>query len=165
MTQPAALFVNWQQFRQQQAELAEAGRALLYQFGVGLAFLGTVRRDGGPRMHPVCPLIADAGLYVFLEPSPKRSDLHRDRRYALHSFPSPHNEDAFYLTGEAVPEPDPACLAMLRQQLLSERGWTDRPPPTWGAQEVFELLIDGCLHTRTVGHGDFNPMHTIWRRA
>jgi hypothetical protein len=64
-------------------------------------------------MHPVCPLIAETGLYVFLEPSPKRSDLHRDRRYALHSFPSPHNEDAFYVSGEAVLEHDPARLAWL----------------------------------------------------
>src|SRR6266704_3965772 len=43
-------------------DFADAGRALLYQFGVGLAFLATVRRDGGPRVHPVCPLICHGGL-------------------------------------------------------------------------------------------------------
>jgi hypothetical protein len=45
-------------------DLADASRALLYQFGVGLAFLSTVRPDGGPRVHPVwhtkypCPVHA-----------------------------------------------------------------------------------------------------------
>jgi hypothetical protein len=29
-------------------------QSLLYQFGVGLAFLSTVRPDGGPRLHPLC---------------------------------------------------------------------------------------------------------------
>ena len=41
--------VRWGRLRLEQADLAVAGRALLYQFGVGLAFLGTVRPDGGPR--------------------------------------------------------------------------------------------------------------------
>ena len=55
--------------------------ALLYQFGVGLAFLATVRRDGGPRVHPMCPLIHQGGLYGFFVPGPKQADLHRDGRY------------------------------------------------------------------------------------
>ena len=36
-------------------------------------------------------------------PGPKQADLHRDGRYALHSFPCEDNEDAFYCTGA------PAC--------------------------------------------------------
>ena len=46
---------NWGEFRSAQPSLAAAGRALFYQFGVGLAFLSTVRRDGGPRLHPDVP--------------------------------------------------------------------------------------------------------------
>jgi hypothetical protein len=38
------------------------GRDLLYQFGVGLGFLSTVRRDGGPRVHPICPILHDDQL-------------------------------------------------------------------------------------------------------
>ncbi|CAN5360048.1 hypothetical protein BH20ACT24_BH20ACT24_20210 [soil metagenome] len=91
--------LGWSEFREVEPELAVACRSLMYQYGVGLAFLATVRGDGGPRVHPMCPLIADDGLFAFLIPSPKRGDLHRDPRYAMHSFAAEQNEDAFYLTG------------------------------------------------------------------
>lgn len=50
--------VTWREFAAAAPDLAEAGRALLTQFGVGLAFLATVRRDGAPRLHPVCPVLS-----------------------------------------------------------------------------------------------------------
>ena len=40
--------VTWAEFAAAEPELADAGRSQLYQFGVGLAFLATVRRDGAP---------------------------------------------------------------------------------------------------------------------
>ena len=49
--------VTWKEFAGAQPELAETGRSLLLQFGVGLAFLATVRKDGAPRLHPVCPVL------------------------------------------------------------------------------------------------------------
>ncbi len=88
--------ISWGGFQSQQPELARQGADLLYHFGVGLAFLGTVGADGGPRLDPVCPLLTEAGLYGFIVPSPKQADLHRDGRYAVHSFPLEDNEDAFY---------------------------------------------------------------------
>jgi hypothetical protein len=94
--------VRWGELKSHRADLAEAGRSLLYQYGVGLAFLGTVRPDGGPRLHPICPLSGEDGLYTFVIPSPKRTDLVRDGRFALHSFAAEDNEDAFYVTGRAV---------------------------------------------------------------
>lgn len=48
--------IGWSEFVRREPELARQGRALLYNFGVGLAFLGTVRADGGPQLHPMCPL-------------------------------------------------------------------------------------------------------------
>ena len=77
---------TWAEFRHARPDLAEAGRRLLYQFGVGLAFLATVRPDGSPRLHPISPLLTNDALLGFIQPSPKRQDLHRDGRYALHSF-------------------------------------------------------------------------------
>ena len=50
--------VTWEEFAVAEPELAEAGCSLLYQFGVGLAFLATVRKDGAPRLHPVCPVLS-----------------------------------------------------------------------------------------------------------
>ena len=68
----------------------------------GLGFLGTVDSSGGPRVHPLCPIICDGELYLLVVPGPKRTDLERDGRFALHSFPCPDDEDAAYLTGRAV---------------------------------------------------------------
>jgi hypothetical protein len=134
----------------------------MYQYGVGLAFLATVRSDGGPRVHPMCPLIADAGLFAFLIPSPKREDLHRDARYAMHSFPADQNEDAFYLTGTAHPVGDADVRWALQDQFMRERELRD-PPSGFGDQELFVFGIERCLYTVTRGHGDTDPRHVTWR--
>lgn len=95
--------VTWGEFAASAPNLAEAGRGLRNQFGVGLAFLATVRADGAPRLHPVCPVLLDEHLYVFITPdSPKRYDLARDGRYALQTFPQPKpGSDEFYVAGRA----------------------------------------------------------------
>jgi hypothetical protein len=153
--------LGWSEFATTQPQLAAACRSLMYQFGVGLAFLGTVRADGGPRVHPMCPLIADRGLFAFLIPSPKRDDLHRDPRYAMHSFPADENEDAFYLTGRARLEDDVAVREALQDQFCRER--LQEPPNEFGGQELFTFGIERCLHTATRGHGDTDPRHLSWR--
>ncbi len=154
--------VTWAEFRRARPDLADAGRDLLYQFGVGLAYLATVRRDGGPRLHPMCPILTEGGLFALIVPSPKRDDLIRDGRYALHAFPAEDNEDAFYLTGLADVRTDPALVRGLGRQFMEERGMP-APPPDLDEQTLFELTIDRCLLTRTTGHGDPAPVHTAWR--
>lgn len=156
--------LTWGQFREARPDLAEAGRGLFYQFGVGLGFLGTVRKDGGPRIHPMCPLVTDEGLYAFITPGPKCNDLLRDGRYAMHGFPPANNEDAFYVTGRAREVTDATLIAKLDEQFWKERGQSEKPPESEG-QTVFEFLLDTCLLTRTTGHGDWNPQHTIWKAA
>jgi hypothetical protein len=145
----------------QRPDLAEAGQGLLYQFGVGLAFLGTVRVDGGPRIHPFCPLLEGDGLYAFLTPSPKRDDLRRDGRYAMHSFPTDADEDALYITGTARADPDERQRERLASRFAAERPNVDEID--LGGHEVFEFLIERCLLTRTSGHGDASPRHEVWR--
>src|SRR5947199_2892146 len=94
---------RWSEFAAERADMAQAGRLLIYQFKVGLGYLATVRKDGGPRVHPVCPVIANDGLYVFIgNRSPKLGDLLRDGRFALHSFPNPEVDDEFYVSGRAT---------------------------------------------------------------
>jgi hypothetical protein len=154
--------IRWHAFAGERPDLAEAGRSLLYQFGVGLAFLATTRRDGAPRLHPMCPILHGDGLYAFIVPSPKREDLHRDGRYAMHSFPTDDNEDAFYVTGRAATVADPQTAAEIAQRFSDERGLHEAPADldTW---EPFEFLLASCLLTRTTGHGDPEPRHTTWR--
>jgi hypothetical protein len=153
--------LTWRDFAAAEPELASACRALMYQFGVGLAFLATVRPDGGPRVHPMCPLIAESGLFAFLIPSPKRNDLHRDGRYAMHSFPADENEDAFYLTGMAELVDDREQRRALQGQFLDERGLLETPRG-FGEQELIAFQIERCLYTVTTSHGDPEPRHRIW---
>jgi len=154
--------LSWVEFQRLRPDLAEAGRRLLYQFGVGLAFLGTVRADGGPRLHPICPLVTDDALVGFLQPSPKRQDLQRDSRYALHSFPAEDNEDAFMVSGRAILVQDPDRRQAVTAQFLAERR-LETTPPDFREQHLFEFHLERCLWTQTSGHGDWNPRHTIWR--
>lgn len=154
--------LTWGELRAARADLAEAGRDLLYQFGVGLAFLATVRRDGGPRVHPMCPVIVENGLYALLVPSPKRDDLVSDGRYALHAFPPAANEDAFYVTGRAELRGDATLRSGVVDAFVAERSF-DIPRSAFADQLLFELLVEACLLTRTTGHGDPDPQHTVWR--
>src|SRR5918999_1226027 len=66
-----------------------------------MAYLATVRADGGPRVHPVSPIVTDEGLYCFVIASPKRDDLNRDGRYALHAFPAECSDAEAVVTGRA----------------------------------------------------------------
>ena len=155
--------LTWSEFRDAEPDLAEAGRALLYQFGgVGLAFLATVRADGGPRLHPMCPVLVPEGRFGLIEPSPKLQDLRRDPRFALHSFPPAETEDAFYVTGRVDLPTDPARRGAADRAFLAERH-LDVPPPGFGDQALVEFRIGTCLLTRTTGHGDWAPRHTVWR--
>src|SRR5262249_61260688 len=92
---------SWSEFAAAQPRLAAAIRALVHQYGPGLGYLATVRADGGPRVHPVSPVITDDGLFCFVMDSPKRRDLERDGRYALHSFPPDETNDEAYVAGTA----------------------------------------------------------------
>jgi hypothetical protein len=154
--------LTWAEFGTERPDLAEAGRKLFYQFGVGLGLLGTVRRDGGPRMHPICPVIAAGGLFAFIEPSPKAKDLLRDNRYALRCFPPAGNEDAFYITGRAQHQDDPQIRATVSDVFWRERDLDEEPDEASHAT-LFEFFLETCLHTTTKGHGDWHPQHTIWK--
>ena len=152
--------IRWREFEAIRPDLAEAGRKILYQYGVGLAFLATVRRDGGPRLHPMCPILMDGGLFAFLVPSPKRDDLHRDPRFAMHSFPCDENEDAFYISGSATLVRSPQIRRALEERFASERPGSDQVDLR--AQEAFEFLLDRCLWSVTTRHGDPDPQHLTW---
>jgi hypothetical protein len=70
---------TWADFQHAAPQLATKGMALLYQYGAPLGYIATVRPDGGPRVHPFCPIVAEGGLWAFiLRHSPKGADLRRD---------------------------------------------------------------------------------------
>ncbi|HXZ85879.1 MAG TPA: pyridoxamine 5'-phosphate oxidase family protein, partial [Myxococcota bacterium] len=135
------------------------GRKLLYPFGpaVGLGFLATTRRDGGPRVHPVCPAILGGGLYVFvIGDSPKRADLARDGRYALHFYPDKDDDESFYCTGPAREVEDRAARA------AAIPGFAHAVRDD---EVLFELRLSRALHTtwerpRTPAT---RPIYRSWR--
>jgi hypothetical protein len=139
--------LTWGRFRRSAPELASAGRELLYQTGAGLAFLGTVRNDGGPRVHPVCPILVEDGLFALLQVSPKLGDLVRDGRFALHSFPVEAGEDAFYVTGRVRFPADEAIRRAVAAAFLAERGLAT-PPPGFARQALVEFLVGTCVVSR-----------------
>jgi len=154
----------WSEFCAASPRLAARAQELLYQFGVGLGFLGTVDPSGGPRVHPLCPIICDGELYLLVVPGPKCRDLARDGRFALHSFPCADDEDAAYLTGRAVAVDDQAELrTTVEQQFLAERSAFPIAPESLADQVLFRLEVERCLVTTTTGHGDPAPHHEVWR--
>ena len=154
--------LSWSEFERQAAEFAGPVAQLLYQHGVGLSYLATVDALGGPRVHPVCPLLDGTGLYLFVIPSPKQRDLLRDGRFALHSFPTDDDEDAAYLTGRAVPVQDAAIRNRLADQFVAERRQLAVPAPE-PDHLLVELLVDRCLLTKSTTHGDLSPSKRVWR--
>jgi len=155
--------ITWTEFERQQPALAEAGRRHLYQFGIGLAFLATVRPDGGPRVHPVCPVISAAGLHLLLIAGPKQQDLRRDGRYALHSetCPPPRQDDGFALAGRAREVTDAAVDRVVRGQVLTERD--GKVWPGFAEEVIFELGIERALLMLTQADDPFPAGPTVWR--
>ncbi|MER7273747.1 pyridoxamine 5'-phosphate oxidase [Dactylosporangium sp. NPDC000244] len=130
---------SWAEFAAADPALASAIRTLVCQYGPGLGYLATVRPDGGPRIHPVSPVITDEGLFCFVLPSPKRHDLDRDGRYSLHSFPSEDTADEAYLSGHAGVVSDSGQVARLA--LLMHAA----PGIDW---KLYELTVDLAMYVR-----------------
>lgn len=157
---------SWGDLAAMRPDIAAAGRRLLYPGQVGLGFLATVRADGGPRVHPICPVVTESGLYGMIIPGPKLDDLRRDPRYALHgeTYPPPNQDDAFYVTGWAVELTDPIAWERIAVQTLAERSSTERWPG-FEAQVLFEFRVQRCLLTLTHAADGFPAGHTVWQHA
>ena len=157
--------LTWGEFRSVRPDLAAVGQRLLYDPGIGLGFLATVRSDGGPRVHPICPILTDDHLYALILPGPKLDDLRRDRRFALHSetFPPPNEDDAFYVTGTPAEVTDPGIWEQVATQFLAERQ-LDTRGPEFEDQVLFEFLFDRCLLTLTQPVNGLPAGHTVWKQ-
>lgn len=156
---------TWSELLQDAPEIAAVGATLLEKHG--MAYLATVRPDGAPRVHPVCPFIADGRLFVATAPtSPKRLDLTRDGRYVLHMLPG-KNDDEFWLRGRASLVTD----ASLRS--IAVRGALDARQPSGNGIEVkdsewlFEYDIEeaATAYWERVGQPGTYPVRRSWKAA
>ncbi len=134
---------SWTEFAQQAPELADFGRV---RFTSGVAYLGTLRADGSPRVHPVTPIIGEQ-LYLFMEPtSPKGQDLQRDARYTLHCSVEDSNGGGgeFYIRGRAALTDDP----LLRGQAVRAASYVPQD-----RYILFVLTIEFAFMNRYVDGG------------
>jgi pyridoxamine 5'-phosphate oxidase-like protein len=152
--------LTWAAFAEKEPALAAVGRKLLYRFGadkVALGFLATTRKDGGPRVHPVCPALLGGGLYVFvIGGSPKRADLARDGRYALHAFPDEKDDESFYCAGSAREITSPAARAAAVPSFAHA---------VRDDEALFELRLAQVLHTvwESPRTPQTRPIYQRWR--
>jgi len=151
--------IAWSELEGHVPEMAAAGKKLLYQFGPGLAFLASVRKDGAPRLHPICPTVVDGCLYALILPtSPKFSDLKRDGRYALHTFPAVDVDDEFLIMGRAHFIEDAAQAARVRADQKA-RGMTSTDD-----EGLFRFDIERVMHAKYPGgHGTWPPRYSVWK--
>jgi hypothetical protein len=135
-------------------DLADRVRAILSS--TTNAVLGTIRRDGSPRLSGVDPFFHNGQLRIWSMPRARKGeDLRRDPRIALHSIPWDSRQlrggaadvgdaDA-KLSGTAAVTTDPGELSAFRAWLKSERG--SEPPEDW---DLFTIDI----HALTVISAD-----------
>jgi hypothetical protein len=139
--------------------MAARGRELLYQYGPGLGFLATVRADGGPRLHPFCPIVAEGELWAFiLRDSPKCGDLYRDGRYALHAFTPEQVDDEFYVTGRATEREGDSVLREAVRAATSASVGAE-------SEVLFSLDIEHALLSTYTHRGQWPPTYTKWRHG
>ena len=147
---------TWADLEKEAPEIAAFGMKRLREYGVPLAFLATVRRDGGPRIHPVCPIVADGRVFVSIgADSPKQNDLRHNPGYMLHTFPG-EGDPEFSIRGNAVEITDPSE----KQKVIDAiefAAYDVRDP-------IFELHIDRADKTQWENwkQPDTRPVRTRW---
>ena len=144
---------TWADLEADAPELAATGIRLIRARGDGEALLATVRGDDPPRLHPVNVDVVEGRLYVFVGPTPKRTDLETDGRFALHTHVDPAAPSEFSARGRAKPITDGAP----RERVAG--AWAFEPDETY---TLFELDIDSAIAGER-GPDEWPPRYTSWR--
>jgi hypothetical protein len=109
--------------------MAQLGRTIFERDQVAL--IGTVRRDGSPRISPAEPDITNGRLYFgMIWQSYKALDLLRDPRCTIHGLIHNRFGDGgeFKLHGRAVEINDLAERALYREAIFQRIGWKPDEP-------------------------------------
>jgi len=148
---------SWDAFARAEPEMAEKGKALLYQRGDGEGFLTTVAANGTPRIHPLNVGVKHGRLLVFIQGhSAKARDLEANPHYALHAHQDPATPHEFMVRGQAHPVTDAAT----REAAAAD--WFFRVSDTY---PLYELLIEHALVGERDSANDWPPRYRSWRSA
>ncbi|OLE57402.1 MAG: hypothetical protein AUG74_18175 [Bacteroidetes bacterium 13_1_20CM_4_60_6] len=153
MIEGGSVLATWAEFAHDDPDLAERARALLYRSGSGEALLATVRGETPPRIHPIAVAVIDDGLYAFILPSPKLTDLEGDGRFALHSYPDPRVPHELQIRGR-VRRVDP------NKQAALAKTW----PFDVGSSPAFEFLIENLVIGVRADRQSWPPRYSSWPR-
>jgi hypothetical protein len=116
--------MSWGQFADLEPELARLGEERLE--ATGLCLLGTLRKNGFPRISPLEPLIHDGQLYLgMMWQSKKALDLLRDPRCVVHNAHADKTgaDGDFKLYGRAREVREPDEREGYCQALNAKIGW------------------------------------------
>jgi hypothetical protein len=131
--------VRWDEFERRQPRFAELGRKRLA--GPGVVLVGTIRKDGSPRISPVEPLFWDGELWLSMGlGTMKARDLRRDPRVLVHSIVTSRDgtDGEFKVRGLAVLESDPALNGRVAEAIAEQLGWR----PEVGRFHLFRIDVD-----------------------
>jgi hypothetical protein len=120
--------MHWSDLECGQPRLAAVGHERLIAPGVLL--VGTIRRDGTPRLSPVEPLLLDGDLWLsMMWQSAKARDLLRDLRILVHSVVTSREGTAgeFKVRGTARAEEDPATQRRYAGAVTASLDWSPVP--------------------------------------
>lgn len=121
--------MRWQEFAERCPEIAARGEERLRTSE--LCLVGTVRRDGYPRISPVEPDFVDGDLMLgMMWQSRKALDLLRDPRCVVHSVVSDKagTEGDVKLYGRGLPVDDAARRERYRDVIRERTGWAPDEP-------------------------------------
>jgi hypothetical protein len=123
--------VSWSRFTAEAPGLAALCRSRLEGPGVGL--LGTIRRDGAPRIDPVEPHFAGDELVLgAMRGTAKAHALRRDPRCVLHST----------IGGPNTGETDVKLSGFVEPSTARAGWWTERPPEE---VEIYAFQVEEAI--------------------
>jgi hypothetical protein len=115
--------------------------------GPGVVLVGTIRRDGTPRISPVEPFLLDGDLWLsMLWGSRKARDLERDTRVLLHSIVTSRNggNGEVKVRGRCREQADPAVQHRYAEAVSVGLGWH----PEVGRFHLFSVDIGSVAYVR-----------------
>jgi hypothetical protein len=121
--------MRWDEFEQACPEIAALARERFLRDD--LVFVGTLRRDGSPRISPNEPDFAVGRFFVsMMWRSKKALDLLRDPRIVVHSVTSNREgtDGDVKLYGTVVDERDPEVRTAFREAILARIDWAPDEP-------------------------------------
>lgn len=172
--------MRWSEFESSAPRLAALGRERFES--TELAMLGTLRKDGWPRVTPIEFAFFEGDLYLGgIWKSKKMRDLERDPRCVLHSVTSDKaaTQGDFKLTALATPQEDADVRERYGQHIFDQIGWRPEEPYHLFRVEVREaafvmfgdkapetaerLRADASVDARMASADGSNYLVAVWK--